>query len=191
MHKPLSVCHQHTLVFMLRILGLEPTELYFWYLPHRLSVTAHPYACVVNVSSPVCGVQKLNVSCDHPEVRREDGGWRWKCFGFELITMSGLVHEVNHAWKMSDNFKWNAINPNKNFNILITEIMDSNHIKAFVIHFYLPQIWLTLKQLLGPNTTTGPLLFLWGCKHPHFIINSTNPINITEFLARLKTVSKT
>lgn len=134
MHKHLSVCHQRTLVFMLRILSLEPTELYFWYLPHRLSVTAHPYACVVNVSSPVCGVQKLNVSCDHPEVKREDGGWRWKCFGFELITMSGLVCEVNHAWKMSDNFKWNAINPNKNFNILITEIMDSNHIKAFVIH---------------------------------------------------------
>lgn len=33
---------------------------------------AHPYACVINVSGPVCGAQRLNVSYDHPEVKRKE-----------------------------------------------------------------------------------------------------------------------
>lgn len=58
------------------------------YLPDWLSVKAHPYACVINVSGPVCGAQRLNVSCDHLQQRARLVG-KTVCFHFdEAITAS-------------------------------------------------------------------------------------------------------
>lgn len=53
---------------------------------------AHPYACVINVSGPVCGAQRLNVSYDHLEVKRKER---------RLLVQMVRLGADNNVWLMS------------------------------------------------------------------------------------------
>lgn len=46
-------------------------------------------------SGPVCEAQRLNVSCDHLEVKRERGGRRRRRFGFEPIRVRENIKPGN------------------------------------------------------------------------------------------------